>query len=204
MDPTIPDAMPHGTTSGFRAAYQVQDIIRLLRRRWKLVAGVALVFVIGAVGVTMMRPKVYAAHSTLLIKPTNQSDVFNPQQDQFGEAQRRIATESAVVKSSAVAQLVTDKLGSAPPVTVSGSATADIITITARNSDRKKAMDIANAYAQAYLDAKRKEDSDDLQAAMTPVRAKINDLQGQMNALDKQVADAPPSRQYAVSAAIAP
>ena len=51
----------------------------------------------------------------MLITSTNESDVFNPQQDPYGAAQRRVATESAVVKSSAVAALVKQQLGSPRP-----------------------------------------------------------------------------------------
>src|SRR5215471_20529317 len=102
---------------------------------------------VAGVGLTMLRKPVYAAHATLLITSTNQTDVFNPQQDQYGAAQRRVATESAVVKSSAVAALVTQQLGEAPPLSVTGASDADIITITARNSDPRRAMSVANAYA---------------------------------------------------------
>jgi non-specific protein-tyrosine kinase len=150
----------------------------------------------------MLRPTIYAAHSTLLITPANETDVFNPQQDQYGEAQRRVATESAVVKSSAVAALVTQTLGSAPPVTVTGASDADIITITARDTDRKRAMDIANAYANAYVGAKRTDGIDNLLAASKQVRDRVNDLQQQINALDQKVQDATPADQLAVSQSV--
>jgi capsular exopolysaccharide synthesis family protein len=176
--------------------------VRLLRRRWKLVAGVTAVVVVAAVGLTMLRQPVYAARATLLITSTNQTDVFNPQQDPYGAAQRRVATESAVVKSSAVAALVKKELGSAPPVTTSGSSDADIITITARDSDPARAQRIANAYANAYVDAKRTQGIDELLAASKQVQDQVNTLQQQINALDRQVQNARPDQREAVSESV--
>src|SRR3954468_253390 len=102
MDTTVPELAPPGAASASRASYQVHDLLRLLRRRWKLVAGITVVVVTAAVGLTMLREPIYAAHATMLTPSRSQSDVFNPQQDPYGAAQRRVATESAVVKSSAV------------------------------------------------------------------------------------------------------
>jgi capsular exopolysaccharide synthesis family protein len=199
MDTTVPEPAPLGASSDSRASYQVHDLLRLLRRRWKLVAGVTAAVVAAAVGLTMLREPVYAARATLLITSTNQSDVFNPQQDPYGAAQRRVATESAVMKSTAVAEIVKKQLGSAPPVTTSGSNDADIITITARDSDPVRAQRIANAYANAYVDAKRKQGIDELLAASKQVQDQVNTLQQQINALDRQAQSAPPDQREAMS-----
>jgi capsular exopolysaccharide synthesis family protein len=202
MDTTVPELAQPGASSASRGSYQVHDLLRLLRRRWKLVAGITVVVVVAGVGLTLLRKPVYAAHATLLITSTNQTDVFNPQQDQYGAAQRRVATESAVVKSSAVAALVKQKLGSAPPVTTSGASDADIITVTARDSDPARAQAIANAYANAYVDAKRTQGIDELLAASKQVQDQVNGLQEQINALDQQVQNAPPDQRQAVTESV--
>jgi polysaccharide biosynthesis transport protein len=202
METTVPELAQPGASSVLRASYQVHDLLRLLRRRWKLVAAITVAVVAAAVGLTAFRSPIYAAHATLLITPTNETDVFNPQQDQYGAAQRRVATESAVVKSSAVAALVTKQLGEAPPVSVTGASDADIITITARDSDPKRAMSVANTYANAYVDAKRTQGIDDLLAASKQVRDQVNDLQQQIDALDKQVQSAPAAERDAVSQSV--
>jgi capsular exopolysaccharide synthesis family protein len=202
MDSTVPEVVQPGASSASRSSYQVHDLLRLLRRRWKLVAGITVVVVAAGVGMTTLQKPIYAAHATLLITSTNETDVFNPQQDQFGAAQRRVATESAVVKSSAVAALVKQQLGSAPPVTTTGASDADIITITARDSDPARATQIANAYANAYVDTKRKEGTDDLLAASKQVQDQVNALQQQINALDQQVQNAPADQRDAVSQSV--
>jgi capsular exopolysaccharide synthesis family protein len=199
MDTTVPESAQAGASSALRGSYQVHDLLRLLRRRWKLVAGITVVVVVAAVGLTMLREPVYAARATLLITSTNQSDVFNPQQDPYGAAQRRVATESAVMKSSAVAEIVKKELGSAPSVTTSGASDADIITITARDSDPVRAQRIANAYANAYVDAKRKQGIDELLAASKQVQDQVNALQLEINALDRQAQNAPLDQREAMS-----
>jgi tyrosine-protein kinase len=202
METTVPELAQPGASSASRASYQVHDLLRLLRRRWKLVAGITVVVVTAAVGLTMLRKPIYASHATLLITSTNQNDVFNPQQDPYGAAQRRIATESAVVKSSAVAALVRQQLGSAPPVTTTGASDADIITISARDSDPVRAQRVANAYADAYVEAKRKQGIDELLAASKQVQDQVNGLQQQINALDQQVKNAPADQRDAVTQSV--
>jgi capsular exopolysaccharide synthesis family protein len=202
MDATVPEPTQRGAASASRASYQVHDLLRLLRRRWKLVSGITVVVVAAAVGLSMLQKPIYAAHATLLITSTNENDVFNPQQDQYGAAQRRVATESAVVKSSAVAELVKQRLGSAPPVTTTGASDADIITITARDSDPVRAQTVANAYANAYVEVKRKQGIDELLAASKQVQDQVNTLQQQINALDRQVQNAPADQRDAVSQSV--
>src|SRR3954447_1164712 len=202
MDTTVPKLAPPGAASASRASYQVQDLLRLLRRRWKLVATVTVVVVAAAVGLTTLRTRIYAAHATLLITATHATDVFNPQQDQYGAAQRRIATESDVVKSSAVAAIVRQRLGEAPPVIVTGASDADIITITARSADPQRAKDVANAYSDAYVKAKRTQGIEDLLAASKQVRDRVDHLQQQIDALDRQVQNAPAGQRDTVSQSV--
>jgi capsular exopolysaccharide synthesis family protein len=185
-----------------KASYQLQDLLQLIHRRWKLIAGTTGAVVAIAVVLTLLRTPIYEAHSTLLITPTNATDVFNPQQDQFGTAQRRVATETAVIKSSAVAALVSQRIGSAPPVAVTGASDADIITVSARSSNRERAMKIADTYAAAYVDAKRKEGVDALLAASGQVRDRVDDLQRQIDGLDKQVESAPLAERDTVSQSV--
>jgi capsular exopolysaccharide synthesis family protein len=180
----------------------VHDLVRLLRRRWKLVAGITVVVVVAAVGLSMLQRPIYAARATLLITSTNENDVFNPQQDPYGAAQRRVATESDVVKSSAVSTLVKQQLGSAPPITTTGASDADIITITARDSDPARAQAVANAYANAYVETKRKQGIDELLAASKQVQDQVNALQEQINALDQKVQNARPDERDAVSESV--
>jgi capsular exopolysaccharide synthesis family protein len=184
------------------ARYELRDVARVLRRRWKIVAVVVPAFVAAAVGITTLQRPVYAAHATLLIKPTYQNDVFNPQQDQYGAAPRRVATEANVVKSGPVSALVEKRVGANGGVSVSASADADIITITARSYDPSRAAELANAYAAAYVDIKRRQGIEDLLAASTQVRSRVDELQQQIDALDQQVQRAAPEARDAVSQSV--
>ena len=76
-------------------------------------------------------------------------------------------------------------------MTTTGASDADIITITARILTRRRASDIANVYANAYVETKRKQGIDELLAASKQVQDQVNGLQQQINALDQQVENAP-------------
>lgn len=181
---------------------QLQDVVRVLRRRWKLISLIVVVFLAGAAVLTAVQSPVYEATSTLLIKPTGADDVFTPQQDPYGAAQRRVATESDVVKSSPVRALVKKRIGSAPAVTVTPSSDADVVSIKARSTDAVRARQVANAYAQAYVDTKRRQGIDSLLAASAQIRDRVNALQAQINALDTQVQNAAPSQRDEVGQSV--
>src|SRR5262249_27279941 len=62
-----------------------------------------------------------------------------------------------------------------------------------------RAQRIANAYANAYVDAKRTQGIDELLAASKQVQDQVNGLQEQINALDEQARNAPSDQQDALS-----
>ena len=70
MDTTVPELSSVGAAPASRRPYQVQDVLRLLRRRWKLVASVTLVVGVAGVGLTTLRSPIYAAHATLVAAAT--------------------------------------------------------------------------------------------------------------------------------------
>ena len=177
-------------------------MLRVLRRRWKLVALICVVFVTAAVGITTLQKKVYQASSTLVIQASDANDPFQQQQDPYGAAQRRVATEANFVQSASVKEYVKNKLGSAPAVGVSPSVDSDVITITAKSTSAKRAADVANAYANGYLDVKRQQGVDGLVAASDQVRAKVDDMQQQIDALDRQVESAPPLQRGDVATSV--
>jgi succinoglycan biosynthesis transport protein ExoP len=172
---------------------ELADVLRMLKRRWKLVGVVCATFVVAAGVITVLQHRVYEASATLVIESTTANDPFQQTQDPYGAAQRRVATEAKVVQSDQVQDLVRRKLGTAPSISVMGATDADVITINARSQSARRAAEVANAYASAYVDVKREQGVQGLQAASDQVRGRVNDMQRQIDALDRQVQSAPPA-----------
>ena len=200
-DSNLRAAMP-STSAASTQTLQLQDVVRVLRRRWKLITLAVVVCLAGAAALTVLQSPIYEATATLLIKPTSADDVFTPQQDPYGAAQRRVATESDVVKSSPVRALVKQRIGNAPPISVTPSSDADVISVSARSTDPAHAERVANAYAQAYVDTKRRQGIDSLLAASAQIRDRVNALQSQINALDTQVQNAAPAQRDEVDQSV--
>jgi succinoglycan biosynthesis transport protein ExoP len=173
---------------------ELADVLRVFRRRWKLVGVVCGAFVVVGGVVSVLQPRVYQASTTLVIESNSANDPFQQTQDPYGAAQRRVATEAKVVQSDPVKELVHRKLGTAPAISVTAATDADVITINARNGSARRAADVANAYASAYVDVKRQQGVQGLQAASNQVRGRVDDMQRQIDALDRQVDSAPPAQ----------
>src|SRR5207247_10812160 len=89
---------------------------------------------------------------------------------------RAVATEIQVLKSQPVRAAVLSKLGSAPHLSASPVGQTDVIEVRAQSTRPSRAADITNAYANAYIDFRRKQAVDDLLAAGQEVQSKIDDL----------------------------
>jgi capsular exopolysaccharide synthesis family protein len=102
-----------------------------------------------------------------------------------------VQTEIEVIRTEPVQDLVRQKIGSAPPVHVQPVGQTDLVTIRAVSTSPKHAADVANAYARAYIDFRRKQAFDDLSAASEQVQSKITDIQGQIDSLGAAAANLP-------------
>lgn len=74
-------------------------------------------------------------------------------------------------------------------VPVGASSAFDIVV---RASDAKGAATVANAYADSYVELRRKQVLDDLDAAEREIQAKIDGLQAEIDALVRPSAATPP------------
>lgn len=181
---------------------ELADVLRVFRRRWKLVGVVCGSFVVVAVLITVVQHRVYQASTTLVIESNTANDPFQQTQDPYGAAQRRVATEAKVVQSDPVKELVRQKIRSTPSVGVVASTDADVLTINARSGSARRAADVANAYASAYVEVKRQQGVQGLQAASDQVGGRVDDMQRQIDALDRQVESAPPADRAALALSV--
>ncbi len=130
-----------------------QELLAVVRRRWRLLLLVTLLGVIVAVGLSSLQAERYTAEADVLV----QSGI---QLNEPGRAMdpEQVATQAEIVVSDAVARRVIDDLGLdtnssdlVDDVTASPADGTSTVTITATAGTRDEAADIANGFAEGYI-----------------------------------------------------
>ena len=182
----------------------LRHYLEVLSRR-RVVALLTVAVVVGlAALVSYVETPVYAARARILMQMRGEESPFDPNTGQRADPDRALSTEIEVLRGQGVRSDVRQKLGSAPPVAATPVGTTDVIEVTARSADPRRAADVANAYATSYIDFKRKRAVDDLLAAAREIQASVDEIQRQIDALDAQVAIAPPTAQQAARDSVTP
>jgi succinoglycan biosynthesis transport protein ExoP len=164
-------------------ALELRDYLLVLRRRkWTIGLTAALVIAI-AVGASLAQTKVYQGVASVLLQPKSTESLFDPSNGQRNDPIRAVQTEIQVLRSRPVRDLVTKRLGSVPNATASPVGQTDVIEVKAEHTDPRRAADVANAYARAYIEFRRTQAVDDLLAAADEIQSKISDLQKRADSL---------------------
>jgi len=163
----------------------LQEYVRVLRRRKWVVVAVMAVAVAGTLGLALSSQKVYQATAEVLLEHRSTQNLFDAVKD-IGDPSRLPETEMKVMQSQPVRTEVQARIGTPPGISTSQSGSADIIDIKAESTVPATAAKIANTYAQAYIDYRRKGAVDDILAASKEIQLKIDDLQKQIDAVDAQ------------------
>jgi uncharacterized protein involved in exopolysaccharide biosynthesis len=168
----------------------LREYLRVLGRRKRWILGSTLIAVALAVVLSLLQTAQYAGRAEVLLQPRSTESLFDPETGVRNDPARAVQTEMRIVKSQPIRAAVVAKMGSAPQVTVQPVGQTDLIEISAIDPDPKRAAEIANAYASAYIEFRRNQAVDDVLAAAEQIRGRIDALQGQIDGLDQQVASA--------------
>ena len=156
---------------------ELTDYLRILRRRWKVVAASVVVIVTLAVGFSAWSEDRYDATAQVSLgnsaaQEAIQGGIYtsNP------VATRELSNEVDLASSDSVRQEVVDQLGSEPDVEISAHETSDAIRFTATAGSAELAADHANTWAQVYVDTKRREASRSIDDAVEGFESDLADL----------------------------
>lgn len=185
-------ASPSGVPEQERQELEIRDYLRILRRRKVVVILGAVVGVCMALIISVASTRTYVATAQLVIQLNPAEAALNPASGLVSQS-ANIPTEIQVITSAPVRAAVRRQLGQAPPVTATEVGQTDVIDVTASSADPQQAARTANAYANSYIAFRRSQDATALAAAGQQLQARINDLQGQIDALDSQISKASPA-----------
>lgn len=189
------------------------DYLRILIRRWRLVALVTLVGLIGGIALALSQPAAYTSTATLLVKPAPAnlsvtapatSTGINPVLDTLAPGDVAPRTLAVFGRSSAVEERVRKRLGDRLPPSLGkpGALLARVrveevagrpnaIGVTTTYSRASDATEISNAWAQeasGYLNELVGVGSFELQrsgAQLQAVQAQLDKAQADLTAFEK-------------------
>lgn len=181
-------------------AIALRDLVAVLRQRWKVVVATVLVTVLVGLGLSLLQSPTYVASSEVLLTPATVSSTGTAAE----VTPEQLATEARAVTAQDVSQAVIDRLGldeSLDDLTDTVTVELDpdgasVLTISAGRRSAAEAADVANAYADLYLESGEQRTTDQLAA----IEERVATVDREIGDLSDRLQDATiPNRNQVVS-----
>lgn len=161
------------------------DYIDVLKRRWMyVVAGVVICTALAYV-YAQRQETLYRSAATVLVTANDGTGIVAPGQvaQQNFAFSNAMANEAFFAQSVLVSSEVAQRLGVPPVVTVSSSPEADILTFMAINEDPAVAAELANVYADVFIEKRREVLVEEFAEVAAQVQEQIDTIETQLDAL---------------------
>jgi capsular exopolysaccharide synthesis family protein len=180
------DPMPVSQPAPELRAY----LATLWRRKWYILAVLGVV-VPTALFYSSRQTPLYESTAEVLVRPVN----FDPTQPTSEGGFINLLTEERVAGSAAVASLASDRLGGSIPASIGVSSVEGTQSLLFRavSADPAAAQTTAQAFAKAYLDHRRGEVLADLDAASQPLHDRIEQIDLQLQDVQRKLLEENPS-----------
>jgi non-specific protein-tyrosine kinase len=178
------------------AELDLRTYLRILWRRKLLIVIAGLVVAGAAYFSESAKTELYQSSSQLLVSRSLAETLFDPLRG-YVDPDRALANQIRVIQSPALSERVAAKLGYTAAVSAGASGSEDILTLTAVDTDPKRAAAVANAYAEEYVDYRRSQGLEGTAEAQAELESRIRDLESQIQDIDLQVLGAPPAQREA-------
>ena len=175
---------------------QLADYTGVLRRRWWLIAAVAVIGMLGGIGYFKTVHKVYTATASVYV--TASSGTADQVANGRTTGTVNLDTEAQVVQSATVAQAAA-KLMHTPTVlpqlikrvSVTVPANSQVLSISCEGSSAAGAATCAQSFAQAYLNYSSDSTTATLKSQISALNSNINNLQSNSTKLRVAVSNLP-------------
>ncbi len=166
-----------------RQRTETRNYLLIVRRHVVLAVTVVAVVLVSAVVLTYLQEPSYTSKGRLLVARGDSAfsateRVTNPD---------FVQTEIQFLESEGVRELVRASLGSAPKVEASQVGTTSVVEVRADGPDPESARATVDAYMSGYLTYRRQVATEDMASIAQEVRAAVDDLQRQIDALSAQL-----------------
>lgn len=166
----------------------LRDPLRVLRRRAPLVVLSFLVAGGSALALSLLQTPKYTAEASLLFRdPGFDQSFFGVTVFQAQTPEREAATNLELVSLGAVADRAAKRLGVSgvsERVEVEQEGQSDVVAIAATDPDPEFATELANTFADVYVDFRRGADRQQIAAAIELIESESQDLPRQVSQLE--------------------
>jgi tyrosine-protein kinase len=165
----------------------------LRRRRWLVVSVTVLVALVAGI-TSLLRTPLYRADARVLLRPNDPTEQLKSDGRDVADADRYLSSQLDIIKSEAVAREAANEVpglsadGLLAQVSASQSGTTDIVRISATDPQPARATKVANAFAKAYFENRRRFAIEGLERAGKELNAKLTELQARIGDLDARIA----------------
>lgn len=179
---------------GPTVAERLQDFSKMLRRRWQLIALVALLTTATALAVSLTSDKQYDATAKLLLREDEPIDALRDRPSGGGavDPERENNTKLALIKLETVADRVARRLGLGRDATqllskvdASVEGNSDIVAVTVRDPDPRLAAQIANGFAREYVAFRQDAARAGIDKAAALARSRLSSLRPEARASEE-------------------
>lgn len=130
---------------------------------------------------------IYEGKARLLLQPASDVSLFDSNATTARiDPELLVETEIQVIKSDPVRTAVEQKLGPVRDVEAERVGESLMIEVRGHSTDPERAAAVSNAYANTYVEFRRRQATDEMLGAGEGIQAKINELQRQIDALDSR------------------
>lgn len=161
----------------------LQDYIRVFRRGWPLFVAAVVVCAVLGYGLTSLQADRYRSTADVLVGIQQAANVIDAGDGQTAQADR-LETEVAFIESTVMRDAVREREGSAAEVDARVDGEASVIEIRVSDGDPEVAARFANAYAETYIEQRRKRAVDEYLATAAVVQTRIDDIDALLASLD--------------------
>jgi capsular polysaccharide biosynthesis protein/Mrp family chromosome partitioning ATPase len=182
-------------SSGQPGAFEAVDYTGVLRRRWPIVVGGAVVGLVAALAYVTVAPKSYVATAAVYVSSTGADQSSSSSGGKSSGGLVNMNTEAQLVTSGTVATLAGHMMHSpltayelAKQIIVVNPPNSSVLDITCTASTATAAATCANDFAAAYLQNRSTSATNALNATIKTLQGHINTLQKSMTKLNQQIA----------------
>ena len=160
------------------------QLVTALRRRAPLIAVCAFLVAGSALVLSLVQTNVYSAEASLLFRdPGFDQRLFRSAGESWEDPAREAATNVALASLDTISELTADDLGGgldgddvSAKVNVESGGQSDVATIVAEDPDPEEAANLANTFAQNYIEFRRDADRAQVAGARELVEADFESL----------------------------
>ena len=169
--------------------YSLFDYVAILRRRWIWLL-LPVILTTALVGFLAFRqPDRYVASARVLLADTAAQRTLDPSSQNPWYLTRELSNEITLARSDLVEQLVEDRLGIVPSITIEFEDTADVLIFAAESTEPNRAAEVAGVWAETYVQVKQEEAVASVATAAERLQTRLEEIRLERQELRKPIDD---------------